>query len=79
MSGIGSEPTRDPIYEIRLKGQLDPRWFHRFEGMQITYHQGSGETLLIGPVIDQSALFGMLAQIQRIGIPLLTVRRLPDV
>lgn len=78
MSGIGSEPTRDPIYEIRLKGQLDPRWFHRFDGMQITY-LASGETLLTGPVIDQSALFGMLDQIQRIGIPLLTVRRLPDV
>lgn len=69
---------RQPIYEIRLKGHLDHRWFYRFEGMAIDY-QANGDTLLTGPVADQSALFGILNHVRSIGIPLLDVKRvLPD-
>lgn len=63
-----------PIYEIHLKGRLDPRWFHRFEGMQIIY-QENDETILVGPIIDQAVLFGILSQVRSIGIPLLDVKR----
>lgn len=64
------------VYEIRLKGPLDPRWFHRFESLDIRFLP-EGETHLVGPVADQSALFGILNQIRNIGIPLLEVRRVP--
>jgi hypothetical protein len=67
-----------PLYEIRLKGHLDARWFHRFEGLQITLLD-SGETILAGPVADQSALFGILSQIRNIGIPLIDVHSNPQV
>ena len=66
------------VYEIRLKGPLDRRWFHRFEGMEIRILP-EGETILLGPVADQSALFGILNQIRNIGILLIEVRRVHGV
>ncbi len=42
-------------YHIRVQGHLDPSWQHRFEGLQIK-HEGSGTTLLSGPLPDQAAL-----------------------
>lgn len=65
------------IYAIRLKGHLGPRWFHRFEELKIECLE-NGETLLTGPVIDQSALFGILNQIRSIGITLLDVECISD-
>jgi hypothetical protein len=34
-----------------------------------------GETVLVGPITDQAALFGVLGQIQALGIHLIEVRR----
>jgi hypothetical protein len=36
-----------------------------------------GDTLLRGPLPDQSALHGMLGQIEALGLELLELRRLP--
>jgi hypothetical protein len=36
-----------------------------------------GDTLLRGPLVDQSALHGVLAQIEALGLELLELRRLP--
>lgn len=43
-----------------------------FEGLTITLEK-DGNTLLIGPVIDQSALHGILKKIRDLGMPLLLV------
>jgi hypothetical protein len=59
-------------YEIRIKGHLDHRWVDWFEGMTITL-EDSGETLLTGPVVDQSALHGLLRKVRDIGLPLVSV------
>ena len=40
--------------EIRLKGRLDKHWSEWFEGVEITYC-GEAETVLSGPVRDQTA------------------------
>jgi hypothetical protein len=63
-------------YEIRIEGQLSPSWTLWFEGMTLC-HEESGETLLVGELPDQSALHGILMRVRDLGLPLLSVRRLP--
>jgi hypothetical protein len=59
-------------YEIRVKGQLDPRWSEWFDGMAIR-HEPNGETTLYGPVADQAALFGLLIKMHNLNLPLVSV------
>jgi hypothetical protein len=59
-------------YEIRLKGQLDESWADWFGGLGII-HQDNGETLLIGALADQAALYGLLNRINTLGIQLISV------
>ena len=60
------------IYRIRIRGQLDPQWTNWFSGMTITL-KPNGDTLLTGPVVDQSALFGLLKKVRDLGMPLLSL------
>ena len=59
----------------RVKGNLDLRWSEWFDGFAIT-PVADGETLLVGSVVDQAALYGVLHKIRDLGLPLLSVRRL---
>ena len=59
-------------YHIRVQGQLDPGWQHRFEGLRIE-QQEAGTTLLVGSLPDQAALHGVLLQIVRLGLTLLSL------
>lgn len=61
-------------YEIRLQGHLDARWGNPFEGMVITL-EADGNTLLCGPVADQSALHGLLKKVRDLGMVLVSVNR----
>ena len=67
-------PTRSVWYEIRLQGHLDPRWATRFDGMTLT-RSSDGTTRLLGPVVDQAALHGLLHQLRDIGLPLVSVNQ----
>jgi hypothetical protein len=62
------------IYQIRVRGQLDPEWTDWFEGLTIT--QDDGETLLTGPLADDAALHGILKKARDLGMPLLSVNRI---
>ena len=68
-------PTEDDHapgrYEIRLKGHLDQRWAERFAGL--TFSHDDGTTVLVGPVVDQAALYGLLRTVRDLGLPLLSV------
>lgn len=51
----GAAPAEPPArYEIRVKGELDPRWSAWFEGLQVSSDE-LGQTLIAGPVTDQAA------------------------
>jgi hypothetical protein len=60
------------IYQIRIKGQLSPEWTDWFDGLTITLEK-DGDTLLTGPVVDQSALHGLLKKVRDLGMPLVWV------
>ena len=67
-----------PRYEIRLTGHLHPRWSAWFEGLCLI-PEADGTTILRGPVIDQTALHGVLQKVRDLGLPLVSVTRLePD-
>jgi hypothetical protein len=65
------------LYVIRIKSHLAPRRFRAFEGLVVT-QQPSGETVLVAPVTDQSALYGLLSWLQDLGATLLLVKRIHE-
>lgn len=65
------------LYEIRFQGHLSSHRAQMFEGFTMVQGPG-GETVLIGPVIDQAALHGILERIRDLGVPLLSVKCLTE-
>lgn len=64
-------------YQIRVRGTIDPHWSGWFDGMAIS-HDAGGDTLLVGPLADQAALYGVLHRIRDLGLMLLAVAQLPE-
>ena len=62
------------VYEIRVEGCLSEHWSDWFEGLTIR-NEPSGETVLSGPCVDQSALFGTLTKIHSLNLTLISVNR----
>jgi hypothetical protein len=60
------------VYQITVKGHLDSQWSAWFDNMLIS-NEANGEAVLRGPLADQSALYGVLAKIRNLGLPLLAV------
>ena len=59
-------------YEIKLRGQLDPRWSESFADLKFTYLDDD-ITLLSGSLSDQAALHGLLERIRDLNLTLLSV------
>ena len=70
-----SEHVRQEVYQIVVKGHLDSEWSDWFDGLSITLAE-NGETILSGPVVDQTALHGILIKIRDLGLPLLSLTRI---
>lgn len=62
------------IYEIRVEGHLADRWSDWFEGLAIR-NELNGETTLRGLLVDQAALFGVLAKIHDLNLVLVSVHK----
>jgi hypothetical protein len=78
-AGRGEEsvvPFGGGSYEIRIKGRLSDSLLAAFEGLTATVEPV--ETVLHGPVGDQSSLHGLLDRIQSLGLELVEIRRLPN-
>jgi len=67
-----TDPAQPIVYQIRIKGHLDPRWTKWFGGLTITL-EDNGDTLLTGPVVDQAALHGLLRKVRDLGMQLISV------
>ncbi len=67
------EATRSVCYEIRVRGLLGGMLLGAFPDLHAQAH--GTETVLTGPLADQAALYGLLAQIEALGLELLEVRR----
>jgi hypothetical protein len=65
------------VYTIRIRGRLGATALSAFPAM--VFELTGGETVLTGLVEDRSALYGVLAQIESLGLELLEVRRLETV
>ena len=64
--------SENTVYTIRLEGHIDARWSEWLDGMNITQLE-NGETLLSGPLIDQTALHGLLAKIRDMNLKLVAI------
>ena len=62
------------LYTIRIRGRLGATALSAFPSM-VSELQG-GETVLTGLLEDRSALFGVLAQIEALGLELLELRQI---
>jgi hypothetical protein len=60
-------------YQIRVRGVLSETLLFAFPGFDARQQQG--DTLLTGELPDRAALFGVLSQIEALGLELLEVRR----
>jgi hypothetical protein len=66
----GSEPNQP--FEIRVSGHLGPTLLEAFP--TLTAHRQGGDTVLSGSLPDQAALYGVLHQVEVLGLELLEVR-----
>ena len=74
MTGRPGDPPAPQRYEIRLRGHLGATMLRAFPALHAEIDDG--DTLLRGPLADQSALHGVLSQIEALGLELLELRRL---
>jgi hypothetical protein len=58
---------------------LGPDWSERLCGLQITVVAAPGESVteLVGSLPDQATLIGVLTSLYDLGLPLLSVERVP--
>jgi hypothetical protein len=62
------------LYTIRIRGRLGATALSAFPTMVAELN--GGETVLTGFLEDQSAVFGVLAQIEALGLELLELRQI---
>ncbi len=80
-SGKGLKLETPATYRIRVQGRLDETWADRLGGMAITSTTTKEEppvTLLVGHLIDQAALSGVLNTLYELHVPLLSVENLDE-
>lgn len=66
--------TDEPhVYEIRIRGRLGETVLGAFPTLSADWR--APDTVLRGPLSDQAALQGVLAQIESLGLELVEVRR----
>lgn len=66
--------TPPGLYAIRIEGRLGPTALSAFPEM-VSEVKGS-ETVLTGRLEDRSAVFGVVAQIEALGLELIELRRI---
>ena len=62
-------------HEILVRGAIGPTMMQAFPTLTAT--RNGQDTLLTGSLSDQSALYGVIHQLEALGLQLLEIRRLP--
>jgi hypothetical protein len=65
----GSEPR---CYELRVRGPIGPTMMEAFPTLAAS--RSGEDTLLTGSLPDQSALYGLIHQLEALGLQLLEIR-----
>ena len=68
-------------YRIRVQGRINASWSDRLGGMSITEDIAAdppGVTILVGHLVDQAALSGILNTLYDLHLPLLSVENLDE-
>jgi hypothetical protein len=74
INGAQNQPTASSetkVYEIHIEGHLDSTWSEWLDGLQVQLLE-NGETILFGPIVDQSALLGVLIKLGRMNVTLIS-------
>jgi hypothetical protein len=69
--GVAIKPGYE--YMIRIRGRLGATALSAFPTLESDVREG--ETVLTGPLEDRSALWGVVAQIEALGLELIELRR----
>ena len=64
-------------YKILVRGSLDDHWSDWLGGFDVQ-RQANGTTVLLGPVVDQAALHGVIIRIRDLGLTLLSVKQVAE-
>ena len=67
------EPPGAARYRICVRGVVGETVLSAFRGLEA--HTEGGKTVLVGTLPDQPALYGVIAQIEALGLELLEVSR----
>ena len=62
----GENRAMSDTYELRVQGHLDDHW-SEWLGELAVQRQADGTTVLVGPVVDQAALHGVISRIRDLG------------
>jgi hypothetical protein len=68
----GREPSR---YEIHVRGPIGPTMSQAFPTLAVTRH--GEDTVLVGSLPDHCALYGVIHELEALGLQLQEIRRLP--
>ncbi len=61
------------VYEIHVKGHLDSTWSDWLDGLEVKLIE-NGETVIFGPIVDQSALMGVLNKLARMSLSIISFK-----
>ena len=71
IGAMGDDPV---LYQFRVNGHLGPTLLTAFPALVPQQH--GAETVLTGLLPDDAALYGVLAEIEALGLELLEVRKI---
>jgi hypothetical protein len=66
------------IYQITVRGNLDPQWSSWFDGLAVSPQDDSPITTLTGPITDMAKLRGILNKLWDLNMSVISVNQLQD-
>ncbi len=70
----------DTVYELRISGRLGQATQTWFEDMTVAVDESTTpvQTIILGPMRDEAALYGLISRIRDLGLTLLSVNQVAE-